>query len=65
VRDQARIDAAWRQVRSLPLVVQALAWLLFLPVLAGAWIWRTSWPVITRLAVVVGLAGWNLLVFLP
>jgi len=65
VRDPERIDAAWRRVRSLPLIVQAVAWLLFLPVLAGAWIWRTSWPRVARLVVVGGLAGWNLLMFLP
>jgi hypothetical protein len=65
VRDPARIDTAWRRVRALPLVVQGLAWLLFLPVLAGAWAWRTGWPVAARLAVVGGLAGWSLLVLLP
>jgi hypothetical protein len=65
LREPARVDAAWRRVRALPLLVQAVAWLLFLPILAGAWIWRTSWPRIARLALVAGLAGWNLLVFLP
>ncbi|OGO59253.1 MAG: hypothetical protein A2V85_09825 [Chloroflexi bacterium RBG_16_72_14] len=65
VRDPSRIDRAWRRLRSLPLLVQAIAWLLLLPVIAGAWIWRTSWPRITRLTLIGGLAGWNLLVFLP
>jgi hypothetical protein len=65
VRDPARIDAAWRRLRALPLVVQGLAWLLFLPVLAGVWAWRTSWPRVARLAVLGSLAGWNLLMFLP
>ena len=65
VRDPARIDAAWCRLRALPLVVQGLAWLLFLPVLAAAWAWRTGWPVAARLLVVGGLAGWNLLVLLP
>lgn len=65
LREPTRIDAAWRRIRALPLVVQALAWLLFLPVLAGVWAWRTSWPRVARLTVVGGLAGWNLLMFLP
>lgn len=64
-REPARVDAAWRRVRTLPLVAQAVAWLLFLPVLAAVWIWRTSWPAAARLALVGGLAGWNLLIFLP
>jgi uncharacterized membrane protein YvlD (DUF360 family) len=65
VREPVRVNAAWHRLRSLPLVVQAVAWLLFLPVLAGAWTWRTSWPRIARLALVAGLAGWNLVMFLP
>ena len=65
VRDPSRIDRSWRRLRSLPLVVQALAWLLLLPVIAGAWVWRTSWPRLARLTLIGGLAGWNLLVFLP
>lgn len=65
VREPARIDTAWRRVRRAPLIVQAVAWVLFLPVLAGARIWRTSWPAAARLTIVGGLAGWNLLMFLP
>jgi hypothetical protein len=59
------IDQAWQTIRGLPLIVQALAWLLFLPVMAGLWVWETTWPLIVRLLVVAGIAGWNLLVFLP
>jgi hypothetical protein len=65
VRDPSRIDDSWRRLRAAPLVVQALAWLLLLPVLAGIWVWRTGWPRLARLVLVGGLAGWNLLVFLP
>lgn len=65
VREPARLDAAWRRVRTLPLVVQAVAWLLFLPVLAGAWVWRTGWPKVARVAIVGSLAAWNLVMFLP
>ncbi len=65
VREPTRIDAAWRQVRRAPLVVQAVAWVIFLPVLAGIWIYRTTWPAAARLTLVGALAGWNLLMFLP
>ena len=34
-------------------------------VMIGLWIWETSWPFIVRLILVLGIAGWNLLVFLP
>ena len=62
---QGSLDQAWETVRGLPLIVQIGAWLLFLPVMAGLWIWETTWPLIVRVLLIVGLAGWNLLVFLP
>jgi hypothetical protein len=65
VRDPARIEATWSRLRALPLVVQALAWLLLLPVLAGIAIWRMEWPQVVRVVLVGSLAGWNLLMFLP
>lgn len=65
VRNRANLDDAWARVRRMPLLVQGLAWLLFLPVLAGLWIWRSRWPLAWRVLLVAGLAGWNVLVFLP
>ncbi len=65
VRDRTALDRTWLRVRGWPLVVQALVWLLFLPVLAGLWIWRRGWPTAGRLVLIMGLAGWNLLVFMP
>jgi hypothetical protein len=65
VANPGGIDDVYETLRGLPVVVQAVVWLLFLPVMAGLWIWETTWPMVVRLALVVGLAGWNLLVFLP
>jgi hypothetical protein len=62
---QGSLDQAWATIRGLPLVVQLVVWLLFLPVMAGLWIWETTWPLVIRVLAIVGLAGWNLLVFLP
>ncbi|HSK93405.1 MAG TPA: hypothetical protein VLA76_05030 [Candidatus Angelobacter sp.] len=62
---QGSIDAAWQAVRGLPLLAQLAVWLLFLPVMAGLWIWETTWPMVVRLILVLGIAGWNLLIFLP
>jgi hypothetical protein len=45
--------------------VQGLVWLLFLPVVVALWIWETTWPIILRLILVAGLAGWSLMIFLP
>jgi hypothetical protein len=59
------VEDAWRAIRALPLVVQALAWVLFLPVMVGLWIWESSWPFVVRLVLLASVAGWSLLVFLP
>ena len=65
VTSQGTLDQAWEYIRSLPLLAQLVVWVLFLPVMVGLWIWETTWPFIVRIALVVGIAGWNLLVFLP
>lgn len=55
----------WQSIRKLPLLVQLLLWLLFLPVMLGLWIWQTSWPLWLRLVLIAGLAWWNVYVFFP
>ena len=65
VMSQGSVHEAWTTIRGLPLIVQALAWLLFLPVMVGLWIWETSWPLIVRAILVLGIAGWNLMVLIP
>ena len=65
VLSQGSVDQAWQTIQGYPLILQLVAWLLFLPVMAGLWIWETTWPLVVRIVLVLGLAGWNLLVFLP
>jgi hypothetical protein len=59
---QGSLDAAWEWVRDLPWLAQGVIWLLFLPVMLGLWIWQASWSLILRLVLIVGTAGWTLLV---
>lgn len=65
VLSQGTVDQTWETIRGLPIVVQAVVWLLFLPVMAGLWIWESAWPLVVRIVLVASLAGWNLLVLLP
>ena len=62
---QGTVDQAWETIRALPIVVQAVVWLLFLPVMAGLWVWESTWPLVVRIVLVASLAGWNLLILLP
>jgi hypothetical protein len=59
---QGTLDEAWQWIRGLPLIVEGLVWLLFLPVVVGLWIWESSWSLILRLVLILGIAGWTLLV---
>lgn len=65
VLDPAILATVQHTLEGLPLPVQLVAWVLFLPLTAAMWIWSTDWPLVVRLVLVVGIAGWNLLVFLP
>lgn len=59
------LDDLWHAVRALPLVVQALILLLFLPVAIGLWAWESSWSIPVRLIIVAGLAVANIYMFFP
>jgi hypothetical protein len=63
--DRAALDRIWQQTRALPLPVQGLVWLLFLPVMIGLVVWETTWPLLVRLALVGGLGAWNVFIFYP
>lgn len=59
------LDSVWERIRDLPLVVQGAVWLLFLPLMAGLWIWQMDWSLWLRLVLVAGLACVNLFTFYP
>ena len=63
--NQAILDTAWQMLRGLPFIVQAVVWLLVLPVAAGLWIWETSWPLWLRLILVIGLGFVTVYTFFP
>jgi hypothetical protein len=61
----ATLHDAWQVLRALPVVVQGLAWLLFLPILIGLWIWDRAWPTPIRVLLVLTIGAFNIFVFLP
>ncbi|HEY7522330.1 MAG TPA: hypothetical protein VH720_01560 [Candidatus Limnocylindrales bacterium] len=65
VWSQGSLDQVWASIRGLPLIAQGLVWLLFLPVVAGLWVWETTWPLVVRVVLVGGLGFWNLYLFFP
>jgi hypothetical protein len=65
VADPAILVSVQHAIQGLPLIVQGVAWLLILPLMGGLWVWTTDWSLVVRVALVVAIAGWNLIVFLP
>ncbi len=65
VAGQGGLDQAWSWIRELPLIFQLIVGVLFLPVVAGLWIWESTWPLVIRLVLVGGLAIFNLYLFFP
>jgi len=63
--NQAMLDTVWLMLRGLPFIIQAVVWLLVLPVAAGLWIWETSWPLWLRLVLVIGLGWVTVYTFFP
>ncbi|MBE0685965.1 MAG: hypothetical protein IH585_08190 [Anaerolineaceae bacterium] len=59
--DKAWLDILWNWLRDLPLWQEIIAWVLFLPISVGLWIWESSWPMILRWLATAGLVGWTLL----
>ena len=65
VANQAVLDDLWHRVRDLPLLIQGIIGVLFLPLAAGLWIWETSWLALVRIVLVLTLAWVNLYLFFP
>lgn len=42
-----------------------MVWLLFLPVIAGLWVYETTWPFVLRIVLIASIGGWNIWMFLP
>lgn len=61
----ALLDTVWQSLRALPIIAQAVVWLLVLPVALGLWIWESSWPIWIRLILVAGLGFATIYTFFP
>ena len=55
------LDLLWNWVRALPSVAEIIAWVFFLPIMVGLWIWESSWPALVRLLAFAGIVVWTLL----
>ena len=59
------LDDVWHAVHRRALVIQAVAWLLYLPIMIGLWIWERPWPVAVRVVPVLALGAWTVFFLFP
>ncbi len=56
-----RLDAVWNAIRQLPIVVEIVLWIAFLPWMLGMAVWTSSWAGWLRAFLVICFAaGWTL-----
>jgi hypothetical protein len=65
VASPATLEGTWRSVRALPLPVEAIVWLLFLPWMLGLAVWESRRRMSVRLLAVAVLAAGFVLVSFP
>jgi len=58
--DPRSFDPLWQGLRSLPTPIQVIAWVVFLPLAVGLWIWESSWAPIVSLMLACGMIAWTL-----
>ena len=59
------LDEFWGAFRRRSVIVQAVGWLLFLPLAAALFVWERRWPLGVRLVLVPAIAAVNLFMFFP
>ncbi|MAT42285.1 MAG: hypothetical protein CL609_08095 [Anaerolineaceae bacterium] len=55
----AWLDMLWKWVQLLPLFLQAVFWIVFLPVMVGLWIWQSALSLPLTILAAAGLVGWT------
>jgi hypothetical protein len=63
--DPGALDSVWQWLTGLPLVLQVVLWVLFLPLTVGLWIWESDLALRLRLFLIIAIAIVNLSVMGP
>ena len=55
------LELIWHWVQGLPLILEIVVWVIFLPIMVSLWIWESTWPNLLRLIGFAGIGVWTLL----
>ena len=59
LKNRTWLDLLWDWVQMLPILLQIIVWLVFLPVMVGLWIWKSSWSTFVTLLALTGMLIWT------
>lgn len=65
VFNQGMLDAAWQAFRAMPLILQTVVGVVFLPFVLGLWIWEADWHIAIRFVFATGLGIATIYTFVP
>lgn len=57
--EPAKLAEIYAWTRSLPILLQLVIWLLFLPWMVALWIWCAPWALPVRLVLVIAALAWT------
>jgi hypothetical protein len=62
---QGALESVWQWLTGLPLLLEVVLWILFLPITLGLWIWESDLSLWLRLVLVIFIAITSLAVMGP
>lgn len=63
--NQGALDSVWQWLTSVPIILQVILWVVFLPITLGLWIWESDWELWLRLLMIIVIAVVNISVLSP
>jgi hypothetical protein len=58
--NQGALDAAWQWLTGVPIILQVVLWVVFLPITVGLWVWESDWDLWLRLLTIIVIAVFNI-----
>jgi hypothetical protein len=63
--NQGALDGVWQWLTGVPIILQVILWVVFLPITVGLWIWESDWDLWLRLLTIIVIAVVNISVMSP
>jgi hypothetical protein len=65
ILNHGALDGVWQWLTGVPIILQVILWVVFLPITVGLWIWESDWDLWLRLLTIIVIAVVNISVMSP